>query len=209
MTGENTITTLLGIFQECKKRGEKASLFLETKNGEEFATFRVNLSASHTVRTPEKPSFGTTAKRKSPSTLKRDRKRLENYRTKSLEKSCDPVKTSTSTPVMKFQQNLETSAVAMDFGTPILDSRAEENDKTTNDDNAKQDDENEKNSSEVNWEEIDKIIEKSIAKYNTPLRQMMNDTIEIMNSMKEKDEENEDNFEDAKKWAMKQKLSLM
>ena len=129
MTGENTITTLLRIFQECKKRGEKASLFLETKNGEEFATFRVNLSASHTVRTPEKPSFGTTAKRKSPSTLKRDRKRLENYRTKSLEKSCDPVKTST--PVMKFEQNLETSAVAMDFGTQILDYGAEENDETT------------------------------------------------------------------------------
>ena len=109
---------------------------------------------------------------------------------------------------MKFEQNLETSAVAMDFGTPILDSRAEENDETTNDENAKQDDENEKNSSEVNWEEIDKIIEKSIAKYNKPIRHLMNDTIEIMNSMKEKDEENEDNFEDAKEWAMKQKLSL-
>ena len=96
--------------------------------------------------------------------------------------------------------------------TPIPDSRTEENKETTNDDNARQDDENEKNSSEVNWEEIDKIIEKNIAKHNAPFRllnNMVNDTIEMMNSMKEKDEENEDNFEDAKKWAMKQKLSLM
>ena len=105
MTGENTITTLLGIFQECKKRGDKASLFLETRNGEEFATFRVSLSASHTVRTPEKPSFGTTTKTKSPSTLKRDRKRLDNYRQKALEKSWDPAETST--PAMKPRQDLE------------------------------------------------------------------------------------------------------
>ena len=48
----------------------------------------------------------------------------------------------TSTPATKPKQNLETSAVAMDFGTPILDPRAEENNKTTNDDNARQDEEN-------------------------------------------------------------------
>ena len=35
-----------------------------------------------------------------------------------------------------------------------------------------------------------------------------NNTTERMKSMKEKDEENDENFDDAKKWALKQKLSL-
>ena len=154
MTGETTVTNLLGIFQECKKRGEKASLFLETRNGDEFATFRINLSASHTLRTPEKPPART--KMKSPSTLRRDRMRLDKYRTKSLEKSWNPVKTSTPAPALKPKQTLETSTVAMetfndenqDSVTPILDSKAEENtiekiaERTNDDDNARKDDEN-------------------------------------------------------------------
>ena len=37
MNRDNTITALLETFQECKKRGERATLFLETRNGEEFA----------------------------------------------------------------------------------------------------------------------------------------------------------------------------
>ena len=95
----STITALLETFQEFTTRGEKATLFLETRNGVEFATLQVKLPASHTTRTPAGTNLGSSAKkRKSPSTLKRDRERLVNYRNKSLQDSWG---LKTSTPSIK------------------------------------------------------------------------------------------------------------
>ena len=75
MIGNDTITALLETFQGCKERGEKATLFLETRNGVQFATFKVKLPVSHrTVKTSLE-----SAKKKSPSTVKRDKERLEKF----------------------------------------------------------------------------------------------------------------------------------
>ena len=58
MNSDNTIMALLETFQECKKRGESATLFLETRNGDEFATLNVKLP-----RTPDETFLGSAKKK--------------------------------------------------------------------------------------------------------------------------------------------------
>ena len=75
MIGNDTITALLETFQESKERGEQATLILETRNGVQFATFKVKLVDSHQK---DKTSLESN-KKKSPSTVKRDKERLEKF----------------------------------------------------------------------------------------------------------------------------------
>ena len=98
------ITALLETFHGFTTRGEKAKLFLETKNGVEVATLRVKLPASNAEQT-ENSFLGSAkkkwVKKKSPSTIKRDRERLASYtnKKKSLLESWGP--SGTSTPAIK------------------------------------------------------------------------------------------------------------
>ena len=81
-------------------------LFLETRNGNAFATLQLKLPASRT--SSSKPSLGKTTpgstRKKSPSTLKRDRERLENFVKKKsfLETWCP---NAASTPVNPTARN--------------------------------------------------------------------------------------------------------
>ena len=105
MTGDNTINVLLEAFQECRRRGDWATLFLETKNGNEFATLKVKMPASHTSTKLGNTFHGSAAKRKSPSAVRRDRERMEKFVVgKRLQENRHPEKLSTpSNPSMKFQ----------------------------------------------------------------------------------------------------------
>ena len=102
---------LLDAFQECKQRGDWATLFLETKNGEDFATLKVKMAGPQTR--PGQTSFGSSPKKKSPSTLRRDRARLEKFmKERRIQETWVPK--TTSTPSAKFQ--------AMDF--PALENKS-------------------------------------------------------------------------------------
>ena len=110
MTGDNTINVLLETFQQCRRRGDWATLFLETRNGEEYATFKMKLPTSRENGSPGTTFFGSAAKNKSPSRVRRDKKRMETFITKKrLQESWSP-KTPV-TPSMKFQA----------WNTPALD----------------------------------------------------------------------------------------
>ena len=80
MADEDTLAKLLELYQGCKLRGERASLFLETKNGKQSITFTVN----DPVGVPEGKS-SQMRRWKTPSQLKRDRKRREEFLAKKLE----------------------------------------------------------------------------------------------------------------------------
>ena len=104
MAGNETITALLETFQGCTKRGESATLFLETKNGHEFATLKVKLAAR-----PGRTSIGL-ARKKSPSTVRRDKARMEKFvQAKTLQETwCPP---ATSTPSLKIDNLAEQDVV--------------------------------------------------------------------------------------------------
>ena len=119
MIGNDTITALLEGFQESKERGEQAMLFLETRNGVQFATLKVKLPDSHkTVKTSLE-----SAKKKSPSTVKRDKERLEkfNQRKKLFQENCSF--RVTSTPSSKCELQEEQVSLGQDMVTQALDKK--------------------------------------------------------------------------------------
>ena len=90
----DTITRLLKTFQECVENGEQARLFLETRNGEQFA----NLSVKVPVVKPGTFQTNTSRSRnrKSPSSIRRDQNRLKTYlQRKTFQETWSPGKTST------------------------------------------------------------------------------------------------------------------
>ena len=217
MTGDCTITALLEAFQDCKKRGECATLFLETRNGMEFAHFKVNLSGSQKLRT-SRQSFPGHTKKKSPSTLKRDKDRLETFmKKKTLQETWSPKETSTP----------------LKPGTPALDNNTSENalmDKAKQTNDEKDDSSNEpiiekpdesKTSQEdalrTYWECIEnkeawladfkQVCEESVKRATNNIQDIIqnNDVIEEDRP----DNEENDCLEDVKKWTMKQKQSII
>ena len=82
MADDSTLAKLLELYQSCKLKGERASLFLETKNGLESFTFTIN----EPTGSPAGGRSGSASRRwKTPSQLKRDKKRREEFLAKKLE----------------------------------------------------------------------------------------------------------------------------
>ena len=80
---KTTFNQLLDIYQQSRKKGLKATLYLDTKDGKEFITFTVGEPVA--VSAAEKPSWTPplgSIKRKSPSQLKRDKRRKEAFNRK-------------------------------------------------------------------------------------------------------------------------------
>ena len=80
MADDDTLAKLLELYQSCKLKGERASLFLETKNGTQSYTFTINEPAG----APEERR-SVSRRWKTPSQLKRDKKRREEFLAKKLE----------------------------------------------------------------------------------------------------------------------------
>ena len=208
MNRNNTITALLETFQECKKRGERATLFLETRNGEEFATLRVKLP-----RTSGEAFLGP-AKKKSPSSVRRDMARLEKYRKeKKFQETWNPK--GTSTPMREMvQPGLTCSSV--ETMPPVAEQDVEKDelvDKETTQSN--QDGEGVRSKEQLSEpffkskEEIEMLRKVIIEECQKSFQGTTNVT--RMNEEKSPDNENDNNddfIEEAKLWAVKQKQSL-
>ena len=109
MTRDNTINVLLETFQKCRQEGEWATLFLETRNGDEFANLKVKLPASHKIGTPGKTFSGSASaakkiKPKSPSTIRRDRHRMETFLERKTLQESPRSPSATSTPISSPDQ---------------------------------------------------------------------------------------------------------
>jgi hypothetical protein len=84
MASEDTTKELLELYQKCKARGESATFFMETMNVKDITiTFKVKPSGSP----PAVPgNFQNFRRWKTPSQLRRDQRRKEQFLTKKLEK---------------------------------------------------------------------------------------------------------------------------
>ena len=98
---EPSLNQLLEFFQKLTANGASAKLFVETKNRKQVATLTLDLNVEsstdilQSTRIKEEKS-SKTKPRKSPSTLKRDSKRLQDFRAKMNSSSSIP--SSASTP---------------------------------------------------------------------------------------------------------------
>ena len=83
MADEDTFKKLLDLYQECKRKGDRACLVMETMNGKDTFTFTVNKAAGAPVE------FRNSCPRrrwKTPSQVKRDKLRREKFLAEKLEK---------------------------------------------------------------------------------------------------------------------------
>ena len=83
MASEVTVKAVLELFQNCKARGEKASLLMETMNGK-------NITFSFSVHGPtgspvEEVRSHPTRRWKTPSQLRRDKERKEQFLARKIE----------------------------------------------------------------------------------------------------------------------------
>ena len=179
-------------------RGAHASLFLETRNGVVSGTLRLQ-----TQTTPEATSAWNVNKRKSPSTVRRDRQRLKTFmQRKTLQESLG------SPPINRSGQYRRTSQEV----TPgILYQNETKLDKTILEQQKTDTIESEKEKinkvedapSNLDRKEIDEILGKPLA---------INMELNLLRSMvmpkNDKENDSSDNLEEAKIWSRNQKQSL-
>ena len=235
MTGDNTINVLLETFQQCRQRGDWATLSLETRNGDEYATFQLKLPAPRATGTPGTPFSGSrSAKKKSPSRVRRDRQRIETFKKKqSLQQSWNP-KTPV-TPSIKFQawnspaldkEENATSSETTNDDVPIITSdKTDESEVSQEDVKGKGmftiDSENREawmakfkeqceKAASIGCKEVGTEVKKAMEEISvgTVVKKAMEE-IQTENGTEEiLDNEENDSFEDVKKWAVNQKQSI-
>ena len=114
MNGDS-ITLLVETFQELRKSGTQARLFLETRNGLQFGTLQIRTQASKPgAETPVK-----TPRKKAPSTVRRDQQRLKTYLLrKALQ---DPLGSpvASSTPASKPGQSSSNQDIDIRVAMPV------------------------------------------------------------------------------------------
>ena len=209
MIGHNAINDFLVAFHGCERRGETATLFLETRNGDTFATLRSKLPTSdpRSKSSPGKTFLGS-ARKKSPSTLRRDRERLEKFvKRKSLQETWHP--TVTSTPAMTKQDLPVHSTPALDTKLATIASETVHDDivdKVDHSDDENKSVENEKveDASNLDWKMINKIIDKSLAKWHKENAEILDNSVTVVRK-NENENDSSDNLEEAKIWAQNQK----
>ena len=82
MAGTQNLNLLLDLYQKSKAKGEWASLLLETKNGKDIITFKIeSVSAGLSAETGS-PVNNFKARKKTPSQFRRDEKRKKEFLTK-------------------------------------------------------------------------------------------------------------------------------
>ena len=228
----DTITTLLETFQECVGKGEQARLFLETRNGEQFA----NLSVKVPVVKPGtfQTNMSRSSNRKSPSTIRRDQNRLKNYlQRKMSNETWNPGKTSTPAKDLS-QPDLACSSQSVEVPTLIEESSREETKLEKDEISEKETKENmhDCNNEKKEWdfknkdfmEDFIEIVKESVTRHckesigktfgemNKQLQEINKElTVTSDNEQHNLEEvngdDNVDNIEEAKLWAVQQKQS--
>ena len=204
----DAINLLLETFKECARRGNQATLFLETRNGQQFGTLR--------LRTPDFKSKPTSTlrnqqkdRKKSPSTVRRDQQRLRTFlQNKSAQESLGRP-SATSTPTINRAKTDSSSQVAEKSGTVAKDKPANESGmeyQETNDE-TKSDSDTEKAGIQIDWKEIDKMINRNVTKFNKEANEIFGSLLSDATGNKQENDLN-DNLEEAKVWAKNQKKSF-
>ena len=232
----DAINLLLETFKECTRRSNHATLFLETRDGQQFGTLR--------LRTPAvKPKPNTTvgnqqkARKKSPSTIRRNQQRLRTFlQSKSSQESLDgPSATSTPTITRAKTDSSRSSQVVDKSGTLDQDKLAKENclerQEQETDNEAKSDNENNSENSVIgraitsvisenkidfspeHWTHLFRKLEKHYNDLNDQEQKEKKEdddtSTHIENLDNNEEDPNLDHIEEAKLWAMKQKQSCI
>ena len=148
-------------------------------------------------------------RKKSPSTVRRDQQRLRTFlQNKSAQESLGRP-SATSTPTINRAKSDSSSQVAEKSGTVAKDKPANESgmEYQETDDETKSDSDTEKAGSQIDWKEIDKMINRNVTKFNKEANEIFGSLLSDATGNKQENDLN-DNLEEAKVWAKNQKKSF-
>ena len=95
-SGHTTYYNILEIYQKCRKNGDWAKVYLETRGGNEFLTISVNVSAGSTADSTSGMENRKEKKKKKPGQVRRDQRRRMAFleRQRQAARSAEAVKTN-------------------------------------------------------------------------------------------------------------------
>ena len=195
----DAINLMLETFQELRRRGDQACLFLETRNGEQFGTLRVKITKSK----PGAPNT-TARKSKSPSTVRRDQQRMKTFlERKTLQESLGSP-SATSTPFSRPGQTSSSQEVQVTMPvTEALDEDSlEVEPQITETEEEKDNDKVTNKASFMSPEQFEKSLEalKKALKNCNITKENEDSNVEQLD-----DDNDDDNIDAAKIWAKRQK----
>ena len=219
---DETINLLLETFRNFSRKGDQASLFLETRNGEKFGTLRVRIPAAR----PGPTSPPGSPRRKSPSTLRRNQKRLKSFlERKSSQESpgrSSPITTSSptsfSTPAKEeTPPDVDSCNQSVELTTTVDEHEEVQSEgqdlSAKNEDIKNLDDKNEKERNiEINNKENELIAPMTNEQFDILFKkvcQSVNDICAPKTDEINRNETAEDDLEGAIEWAKQQKQSLV
>ena len=219
MIGDN-ISLLLETFQELTRRGDQAKLILETRNGEPFGTLTLQI---HPSKPAEPGTSFRKSMRKSPSTVRRDQRRLRDFLQRKSVQESPGNPTAASTPVCKpglassIQENQAYAETSVNLETvedkPDSDTKSEGLDQEPDNEIERDQATNITDKPIVSQADFELSLSKWTEKLNLELSQINRGLSEIYTPKETKDtndveEEKDDNIDAAKIWAKQQKQSL-
>ena len=179
-----TMNKLFETFQECVARGEKASLFLETRNGSQHANFSVKLPVCKPGKVTPRPKTS-----KSPSTVRRDQQRLDTFmqRKRSRESWSPPAATSTPAKEESLpdfascsQSSVETTTTVEEI---VEEAQSKGQDLENEENIASVDDKNEKDKDKPDKSDADEILNDDNASDENGEEHLLKKDFELISSM--------------------------
>ena len=212
---QTTYQSILDIYQRCRRNGDWAKVYMETQDGREFFTISVQSSAGRSaggagVEKAEKVKF------KKPSQVRRDRRRrsafLERRNQEAAATPATPtpctVTSEAGTDMVKEEEKVASKSVAGETSSleDITGGISEKSYESARNDTT----EEEEGLTKENIEQLREIIKASVQGSMTKKEIEARFGISQNNEMFDKKDsiDENDNFEDAKLWALKQKNTL-
>ena len=222
MIGHN-ISLLLETFQELTRRGDQAKLILETRNGEQFGTLTLQI---HPSKPAEPGTSFRKSMRKSPSTVRRDQRRLREFLQRKSVQESPGSPTAASTPLTKpgLASSSQESLMSNETSVAILEEKEIDNEKLKDEGLDQQPRKDKEGGHETKLNEtpimspseladFDEKIKKGFLKALAPFSEALNRAQSCLENkdrnVEECDDDDNDNINDAKIWAQQQKQSCI
>ena len=207
-----TFHSILELYQQCRRNGDWARIYLETQDGREFFTVSICPLAGKPAGVAEEEK--KKPKKKKPSQVRRDQLRRAAF----LERRQRQASEADSVTTNKFRDEEENKAEDMETGKSVTGETrsAELGDGKKSSDEEKIGSDEERMTNEATKLDIEKLEELIRNAVNTGVNRGYEESLEkLKNRLNEEDYKNSEddndneNSEEAKMWALKQKRSYI
>ena len=198
-----TIHSILDLYQQCRRNGDWARMYLETQDGREYFTISICPSAGKPANGPEQKKV----KRKKPSQVRRDQFRRAAFLER---KQCHKTESVSATNKIKDEEEnkVEEKETMESVAGETRSSELSQDEKTSDEEKGNV----EEGMTPEDLEKLEKMIRDVVTRsYEESLEKMKNELSfeKMKNEIDEEVKDDNDNDKEAKIWALNQKRSYI